>query len=224
MFVNNFDEIRKLLKWEKEGDYYYVQLILRKKDGTTTHGNKNNSARLIRSYQFFNIDQFNAKEIEIIKECELHGCRAGINLNKRNEEQVALELNTQLAKRLQSKNYKGINGILNTVNGAKIVDDEDTGEYDYKGSVDKFWLIDCDTVEEYEAVLEILKDSSIKPEGEKIITILPTYTGYHIITNRFDRMVFNKLLSTKLTKIPDIHKNNPVSLYYPLKKDVEDGI
>lgn len=219
--VDNFDRIRELLTWENPGDYYYVQLILRKKDAATTFGNKNNSARLITTYQFFDIERFDLKRAEIIRLCESERCRAGINLNKRNEELITYELNCQLADRIRSKNFKGINGILNTANGAKINDEEEENELIFKGSTDKYWLLDCDSLEEYTVALRILNEVDLRPVGNKIIAVLPTYSGYHIITNRFDRQYFDNECRSILGKTVDIHKNNPVCLYYP-EKDVED--
>lgn len=212
--VDNFDLIAPLLHWENENEYYYCQLILRKKDGATTFGNKNNSARLIKSYCFFNIEQFLNKKLEIIEQCEKFKCRAGINLNKRHEERVTYELLRQLTDRIITKNFKGINGILNTVNGAQT-------------SSDKVWLIDCDSQEEYEDVLEALSSETVRPEGEKVLQVLPTYSGQHVITRRFDVQQFNFLMSKHNLKrgmpamqhIPDIHKNNPVALYYPSKDE-----
>lgn len=199
--VDNFDLIYPLLEWKKEGDYFYVQLFLRKKDLTTSFGNKNNSARLIKSYCFFNLEQFKSKREEITKLCEFFKCRAGINLNIRNEEEVGFELLINIAERLKSKNYKGINGVLNTTNGSLK-------------SKDKFWLIDCDSSEEFLAVEDILQDVTIKPEGDKIIEVIPTYSGKHIITKGFDRNHFDQLLLKKYNLTVEIHKNNPTALYY----------
>lgn len=199
--VNNFDLIRPLLEWKEEGDYYYISLYLRKKDGTTTFGNKNNSARLIKSYCFYNIQQFNHKEVEIIELCNLFKCRAGISLNKRNDKRILMELLKQVTDRITSNNSIGINGILNTANGRQT-------------SKDRYWLIDCDSQEEYEAISEILKSDSIRPIGEKILGVLPTYSGYHIITSKFDVMTYSKLCKEKGVS-PELHRNNPFCLFYP---------
>ncbi|WP_159467934.1 hypothetical protein [Dyadobacter sp. 3J3] len=201
--VNNFQQIRSLLNWESDGDYYYCQLILRKKDGATTFGNKNNSARLIKTYCFFNFEQFDQKQDEIIQLCEEFKCRAGISLNKRNEERITLELLKQITERIISKNHIGINGILNSANGQQT-------------SKDRFWLIDCDSPEEMAIASQILSDESIKPDGNKILTTIPTYDGFHLVTNKFDVMYFNKLCQEKGISV-EIHKNNPVALYYPSK-------
>ena len=200
--VNNIDLILPLLKWEKTGDYFYLQIFLRKVDNTTTFGNKNNSARLIKAYCFFNQEQILAKTEEIIKLCNLYKARAGINLNIRNEEEVAYELLENLADRLKSKNYRGINGILNTTNGSVK-------------SRDKYWLIDCDSEEEFNIVFEILNSETIRPEGNKIVAVLPSYKGKHVITKRFDRLTFNNLLVEKLGKTIDLHTNNPAAYFYP---------
>lgn len=196
--VNNFEKIYPLLNFEKEGDFYYIALILRKKDKTTTFGNKNNSARIIKTYNVYNLDYLKIKEQEIKTLCNVFGCRAGIYLNRRNDKEVAYEMNVRVSMRLQEKQYN-FKGLYDTCVG-KVKSD------------DKFWLLDCDSIEEYEKVIGVLSNESIKPIGNKIIATLPTYNGFHVVTNKFDRMTFDKLLGD--TKI-EIHKNNPFCLYYP---------
>lgn len=198
--VDNFDLVRPLLKWEKEGEYYLVSLILRKKDSTTTFGNKNNSARLIKSYHFYNIEQYDQKKEEIIKLCDLFKCRAGIALNKKNNERIAYEILKQITERITSKNFNGINGLLNTVNGQPLSDD-------------KYWLIDCDSENEFITVENILKDDRIKPVGDKILAVIPTYQGKHILTKKFDRKIFDFICMEHLIKV-EVHKNNFFALYY----------
>lgn len=196
--VNNFEKIYPLLNFQKEGDFYYIALILRKKDKTTTFGNKNNSARIIKTYNVYNLDYLKIKEQEIKTLCNVFGCRAGIYLNRRNDKEVAYEMNVRVSMRLQEKQYN-FKGLYDTCVG-KVKSD------------DKFWLLDCDSIEEYEKVKQVLSNESIKPIGNKIITTLPTYNGFHVVTNKFDRMTFDNLLGD--TKI-EIHKNNPFCLYYP---------
>ena len=110
----------------------------------------------------------------------------------------------QLSDRLVSNNYIGINGLLNTANGRQT-------------SQDRFWLIDCDSGEEYDKVIHILANADIKPIGEKVICVLPTYKGFHIITGKFDVFHFNQI-SNAMAINTEIHKNNPVALYYPGKE------
>ena len=53
-----------------------------------------------------------------------------------------------------------------------------------------------------------------RPEGNKIYATIPTKNGYHLITGRFDVMVFNKTMSLQ-GDVPDIQKKNPTLLYLP---------
>lgn len=197
--VNNFKQIYPLLNFEKEGDFYFIQLILRKKDRTTTFGNKNNSARIIKQYYIYNEEHLKQKEEEIIKLCDIFGCRAGINLNKRNDKEVAYEMLEQLIKNIRCGNYKS-QGLFDSACGQKA-------------SGDKIWIIDCDSEEEFKDYINKLTDVDLRPiDKSKIITELPTYNGWHIITNPFD---------IKQSGIPSeqIQKNNPTALYYPEKKE-----
>lgn len=49
MTIDNFDLIEENLKFESNDDFYFLQVIQRKKDGNVT-GRGNNGARLIKAY------------------------------------------------------------------------------------------------------------------------------------------------------------------------------
>lgn len=198
-YINNFKLISPFLKWENKGDFYNIQLLLRKVDGTTTFGNKNNSARLIKSYHFYNLEQLLQKEKEIIQICELFGCRAGINLNPVNNERVAKVLNVHLAERILSGNFEGITGILKGAIGSCV-------------NSGKHWLVDVDDKKDLKTTISNIK--KCRSEYENIIKlVLPTYKGFHLITERFNREQFSKLSKEHV----DIHDNVLGALYYPNK-------
>jgi len=50
----------------------------------------------------------------------------------------------------------------------------------------------------------------IKPIGNKLIDIIPSKNGYHVITSPFDVSEFSKSFPNI-----DIHKDNPTNLYIP---------
>ena len=56
--------------------------------------------------------------------------------------------------------------------------------------------------------------NSIKPEGNKVISTIPTKNGYHLITKRFDVLEFNKYMSLQ-GDVPEIQKKNPTLLFLP---------
>jgi len=80
-------------------------------------------------------------------------------------------------------------------------------------TLEKRWIIDIDTKDTKE-LLEIQQwIDHCRPHGvDKIETVIPTKSGYHLITKRFDVMEFKK----SYPEI-DIQKKNPTLLYYPNK-------
>jgi hypothetical protein len=98
------------------------------------------------------------------------------------------------------------------------------GQHNQKGLFDsvvgqiktqeKRWIVDVDMKSE-EALLKIMKlVNSCRPEGNKIYATIPTKSGYHLITGRFDVMTFNKIMSLQ-GDVPDIQKKNPTLLFLP---------
>jgi hypothetical protein len=79
---------------------------------------------------------------------------------------------------------------------------------------EKRWIVDIDTKDEIvvHRVAHIV--NAMKPEGDKIITCIPTKNGYHLITKRFDVLSFNKMMKLQ-GDVPDIQKKNPTLLYLP---------
>jgi hypothetical protein len=211
--VNNFNIIRPLLDWGGELDFYTVGLILRKKDQTTTYGNKNNSARIIKMYYFFEQNQFDEKEVEIKALCEEFGCRAGIYLNRRNLKDMAYDMQIMLAQAIHDGSYRRILGLFDTVVGTKQ-------------STDKIKFLDCDSQQEYNVIKRLLQDPGLRPyDTDKIIAEIPTNSGMHVVVKRFDVDYFKKLIAAEPDFIFDYDHSeqcvNPTALYYPIKNDID---
>ena len=65
--INNLEKIKELLNFEDEHDFYFLQILQRKKDhpeGTVV--GSNNSSRLIKGYYIYSIDQLDKYFKEII--------------------------------------------------------------------------------------------------------------------------------------------------------------
>ncbi len=196
--INNKELIEKLLIFEKEHDFYFLQILQRKKDhpeGTIV--GSNNSSRLIKAYYIYSIDQLNKYWKEIIMLCELFEARACINLNKRNSVDVSLRMLARLADNIRSNHPESSAVLFNTVCG------------EAHSEKDKKWIVDIDDVDfdfkKMEIDLNYLEPISYK---SKIIEIIPSKNGFHLITSPFNRQEFNK-------KYPDIdvQTNNPTNLY-----------
>lgn len=205
MAINNFEIIKNfittqnLLK-EKE-DFLFLQIIQRKKDfepGQQRLG-RNNNNRLIKPYYIYSLEQLDSYKEEIIKLCQLFNARAGINLNKRNSKDVAIKCLEILAIAMRKNDeFTGVSKIYSSACGKE-------------SSGDGYWLVDLD--KEDLPIIKLITDKieSCKPlDKTKIIAQIPSKSGLHLITKRFDRQEFNKVFPNI-----EIHVNNPTGLFIP---------
>jgi hypothetical protein len=74
---------------------------------------------------------------------------------------------------------------------------------------DKTWVVDIDdTGSDYNEMLLLI--DSLQPEGGKLVTIVQTKNGLHLITKPFNLQDFRAVYPDI-----DVHKNNPTVLYIP---------
>jgi hypothetical protein len=148
--------------------------------------------------------------------------RAYIHVQKQNHFDVSLNMMVELAQRIQNGQHNQ-KGLFDSVVG-QIKTNE------------KRWIVDVDMKDE-NALRKIMKliNNSCKPleivnethlnksDGSmevtydydpKVIKVIPTKSGYHLITKRFDVMTFNKIMSLQ-GDVPDIQKKNPTLLFLP---------
>ena len=193
--IDNLELIKNLLNFDNEGDFYMLYVLKRKKDQTTDKSN-HQSVRTIKSYCINSIEYLEKRYDEIKQLCEMFKARAYIHVQKQNHADVALEMIPAIVKRIQS-------GQINQ----KHVFDSVVGQLK---TYEKRWIVDIDVkdIGFVEEVAEFI--NSIRPEGPKIETAIPTKSGYHLITKRFDVMEFKKYYPEI-----DIQKKNPTLLYLP---------
>ena len=203
--INNFEQIGNLLSFDSDDNFYFLQILQRKKDNPSGYLGSNNSSRLIKAYYIKSKEQLFKQKDEIIKLCQVFNARAGINLNKRSYYKTSFNTLKNVAELMHNKAFTKIHRAWNTACGV------------HNGG-DKIWLLDVDKLEDYIKYKgEKDRYSSIdytlqncKPFGSKIIDKIPSKSGYHIITKSFDSREFVK----QFPEI-EIHKNNPVNLYIP---------
>ena len=81
---------------------------------------------------------------------------------------------------------------------------------------EKRWIVDIDT-KDFKTLVEVGEFiDNLRPVGNKVITTIPTKSGYHLITERFDVKTFSETYSDI-----DIQKKNPTLLYYPNSLDTQ---
>ncbi|MGM9530850.1 hypothetical protein [Intestinibacter sp.] len=200
---DNFEQLSTFFDILKDSDdFYFVQIIQRKKDGIELPS-YTSGARTIRSFYFFNKKHF-LEQKEYIKElCRNNKARAYFWINPRNTVDVACESIKQFAELIQSGNTK--QGIA--------VYDRATGS-SRSAKYDKLWIVDLDSkdIEYKNTVISLIEEC--RPEGNKIKYIIPTINGYHLITSKFDKHLFQQKLAIKQLDNLDIHNDNPTLLYY----------
>jgi hypothetical protein len=198
--IDNIEHIKKLLNFEEKGDFYMLYVFKRKKDQPEGERDNHQSVRTIKSYCVDSIEYLEKRYDEIKQLCEMFKARAYIHVQKQNHRDVSLNMMVALAQRIQDGNHKQ-QGLFDSVVGQLK-------------TYEKRWVVDID-VSDYHAVHEITKFiSTLKPEGPKVESVIPTKNGYHLITKRFDVKTFGE-------KYPDIdiQKKNPTLLYLPNSLD-----
>ena len=194
--INNLEIIRPLLNFEKQGDFYMLYVLKRKKDQPEGERDNHQSVRTIKTYCIESIDHLERRYEEVIQLCEMFKARAYIHVQKQNHFDVSLSMMVDLAQRIQNGQHNQ-KGLFDSVVGQIK-----TGE--------KRWIIDVDDAMEASPIMMAYIDHECKPHGSKIEAIIPTRNGHHLITKKFDVMKFKE-------KYPelDIQKRNPTLLYYP---------
>jgi hypothetical protein len=198
--IDNIEQIKKLLNFTNEGDFYYCLILKRKKDQPEGERDNHQSVRTIKSYCVDSIEYLEKRYDEIKQLCEMFKARAYIHVQKQNHFDVSLNMMVALAQRIQDGNHKQ-QGLFDSVVGQLK-------------TYEKRWVVDID-VSDYHAVYEVTKFiSTLKPEGSKVESVIPTKNGYHLITKRFDVKTFGE-------KYPEIsvQKKNPTLLYLPNSLD-----
>lgn len=206
MVVDNFDLISSALEWNNKDEFYFLQIIQRKKDGNDT-GRGNNGARTIKTYYIFNQDDFSRRKNKIIELCEANNARAYIHLNRRNARDCCIVAAQEYLKLIKEDNcFQGI----------RIWDHACGIERDH--NYPKLWLLDVDSKDpDYIwRVLKVLFECRGEP---KVKLHIPTLHGYHLITTGFDCGQFQQLLKIEKLNPVDIHKDNPTLLYYKKKEN-----
>ena len=201
--INNFDLIAGYLEFELPTDFYFLQILQRKKDNNNCVVSSN--YRVIKSYYIYSIEELYRRKDKIIELCNNNNARAYIWLNPRNTVDVSFECIRQFTDLLQNNNTDMCYRVFDRACG-KII----------KRGVTKTWIVDIDedTMPFYEDIYNIINSC----KGNHVYHIrlsLPTKHGAHLITEGFDKEEFER--KCKEAGIPklDIHKDNPTNLYIP---------
>lgn len=205
MITNNFDQIKEYILNAcppSEEDFYFCQIMQRKKDFDEAECPFTGNNRILKSYIITRPDWFDFKRDEIIRFCDNNNARAVINLNPKSMKNLCKGMLKQLAQLVCDDNYGACLNVETSVAGK------------LKSSKKEFtsWLLDVDDCSIDDDICKEILDyiDQMQPMGTKLKMFVKSNAGVHIIASSFNSKDFNKKFPKEKVSI---HKNNPTLLY-----------
>lgn len=243
--VDNFDIIRKILRFDHDGECYYVQLLRRAADDPKPNGKPDPAyhgsmhSRSVKDYFIHSLEHLDMVEGEIKELCKMFNVRAYIRLNRRSYKKIALQMLKHIAEQVSSgESYSSPHHMISSAAG--MVHDEPN----------KTWLVDLDSeylpyeqiIENFICGCEPIKSQIV--ESKKFLSFglddydaqfnysrkafleehtwtIPTKSGKHIIVQPFNKKTFSDKWEDYCKdngialECPQIHKDNPTILFVP---------
>ena len=199
MKINNFNQIATLLKFPNDDAFYVVQIIKRRKENPKMR----NGQKVVMVKYITSLDHFESSQNELISIAEATNSRVYINLNAKSYKRTSFQLLTTLASKLESGDFK-----------TAYIFDKATGfTSTHHKENEKTWIIDIDhDMSESDLNDFSNKLEALNPVGNKVVKVLPTANGFHIISKPFQLDRLGEV-TTDLKEVPDVHKNNPTIAY-----------
>jgi len=196
MTVNNSEQIGNMLSFGAN-DFYFVEIVKRRKDNPEL----SRSEKVIRNFYIESFEQFDSSIPQIIKVCDYENARAYLRINRRNYKKLALHINKRIAEYLLSGNEKSIRTVFDSVAG------------EIHSETDNKWIVDVDDASPLTpstSLIDFLTQLQIEANRLPMLQIVPTKSGYHIVTRPFNLEKFRNAYDDI-----DVHKDNMVILYCP---------
>lgn len=200
--VDNFELFKSVIKFDSEDDFYFVQILIRGKDGHTEQGvNGNNKNRLIKIYTIKSIEHLIKVESEIKAICHAVNGRAYIHPSRRSFREVADEMFRSFTQTYLSHNDIGLKGCYSTACGKSYI------------TKHKLYIVDLDdddaNPDNVQNIINFIENQCEPFTEDKVKYTVPTAHGMHLICRPFNTAKFGE----KFPNI-DVHKNNPTLLYF----------
>jgi hypothetical protein len=213
MPLNNVDKIKTFLSFNNPGDFYFVQLIKRRKDNPEM----SKDVKVIKSHYLNSLDDYDKLIPKIIETCDRENCRAYIRLNVRNYNKLGLKLISEVAQMVSNGNdLKSLPNVFDSVAGQ------------YSSDLDKKWIVDIDWVDlpvnqkfyldgtvvmgksEMSKFITTLQGLQLDAGKVPLIEFIRTKNGFHVITRPFNLQIF----SNQYPKFK-VQKDNMTLIYIP---------
>lgn len=197
--IDNLEEIKQFIKPVDSNDYWFLQIIARRKDNPDLP----RSEKYIKDYYLSSIEDLERNIREIKELSKFFNARVYFHPRARSFKRLSLSLISEIADRVKDKSYR-VHRISRAVSGSKKawVDREDV----------KYWMIDVDTTEIsiLNRTISIINSCDSAYENP-VVTHIPTPNGFHIVTKPFNTAQFNSRFGDNT---PEVHKNSPILAYF----------
>ena len=198
-----------------DGEFYFVQVLVRGKDGNNVNGNNKN--RLVRFYTVRSAEKLLEIEPEVKELCRLHNARAYIHPTPRNDKDVASILLKDAVKEFTDGNYHMFRRLYSTACGKSFIEGKklfivDLDPEHLKNETLKEMSPEHDAAEAVQFIIRKCRGRGGE-DADKVVARVPTKSGVHLICNPFDVGQLEGYLNLKNIPVPDVHKNNPTVLF-----------
>lgn len=195
--VDNVNIILPLLKFESEDDFYYLQILQRKKENPQLGSN----SRVIKNYYIRSQQHLLDRYDEIKELCRIFNARASIRLNKRSFEKTAYKAMVNTSNSMANKEFRYTGKAY----------DRACGQGHNASRSEKTWILDIDEVyspELEKSLREYITGADPDAGEDKMICEIPSKSGTHIITKPFNLKDFREYFEGI-----EVHKDNPTNLF-----------
>jgi hypothetical protein len=198
--IDNLELLKPFLTFDTEDDFYYLQILQRKKDNPDITKN----TKVIQNYFIRNMEYLESHYKEIKLLCDVFNARASLRLNKRSFKRVAFRALQNITAQMMQDDFMSAKQAYSKACGQCHNDK------------DKKWIVDVDEdffdMNEVDCIAAIEDSIDLcdpQMQGGRILARVPTKTGVHLITSPFNISQF------PFSSDVDIHKDNPTILYIP---------
>lgn len=194
--VNNVDIIRGMISFNDEFDFYFLQILKRRKDNPDMP----RDMVVITNYHIESFEQYDSLMPHIINMCESENARAYFRVNRRNYKHLSHHMLKRVVDMVGSGTYKALKGSFDSVCGK------------YHNDKDKKWIVDIDWEDKHniDSVKNELYRLQYVTKRKPMLEVVPSKNGFHFITRPFNLTEFKGRFSNI-----DVHKDNPCLLYCP---------
>ena len=200
------------MSFESADEFYFVQILIRSKDGHKANGNNKN--RLLKFYTIRSVAELMARRDDIIALCHTFNARAYIHPTKRSFKAVGKVMLKEIVENMTSEQYEPMKRAYPTACGKSFI------------KSDKKYVIDIDdnpamtnyaAMEVTNSIMNYINKECEPLDQYKVEYEVPTAHGRHLITRAFNVDKFKE-------RFPEIvvQKNNPTLLYYEVQEQTSE--